>query len=314
MTPVVSIITPAYNAAAHIEETIRSVLAQTFSQWEWIIVDDGSADHTRAIVSKIDDLRVMLVASAHSGIPAAVRNQAIALAQGTYVAFLDADDVWMPEKLALQIKYLDENPGVGLVFSKTFYYYEESGRLRKRAEPSMRGIANPGFLFPRIVFRNPICTSSAVVRRSLFDLYGTMDEDPRQRGSEDYELWLRLAPHTPFGWLEQPLVWYRVARTSLSGNATAIARGIILAQEKAFARDPNAPLDPRLAGGRLKAWQLLWLGKGQLYDGVERCGRQAFRQSLAIDRRNVRTWLWLALSFLGAGLLSRLRALAYRVL
>ncbi len=311
---IVSIITPAYNAAAHIEEMIRSVLAQTFSQWEWIIVDDGSTDTTREIVSKIDDPRVTLAVSEHSGLPAVARNKAIAMARGRYVAFLDADDIWMPEKLEFQVKYLDAKPDVGLVFSKIFYFYEESGRRRRRPEPSMHGLANPGNLFPRVAFHNPICTSSAMVRRSLFERFGTMDEDPQQRGSEDYEFWLRLAPHTLFGWIEQPLVWYRVVRTSVSGNATAIARGRILAVEKALARDPGAPLDPRLAGGRLEAWKLFWLGKGQLYDGVERCGRQAFRQSLAIDRGNVRAWVWLALSFLGGPLLARLRALAYRLL
>jgi glycosyltransferase involved in cell wall biosynthesis len=311
-TPLVSIITPAYNAAAHIGDTIRSVLAQTFSRWEWIIVDDGSTDGTCEAVSKIGDPRVTLVRSEHSGIPAVARNKALAVAQGTYVAFLDADDVWTAEKLALQTQCLDAHPDVGLVFSKVFYFYNESGRLRRRPEPSMNGIANPGLLFPHLAFRNLICTSSVVARRSLFDRHGMMDEDPRQRGTEDYELWLRLAPHAVFGWLEQPLVTYRVGSSSLSGNAAAIARGRILALEKALARDANAPLDPRFANGRLEAWKLLWLGQGQLYDGVERCGRDAFRRSLAIDPWNARTWGWLALSFLGARITSRLRALAYR--
>jgi glycosyltransferase involved in cell wall biosynthesis len=306
--PLVSIITPAYNAAPYIAETARSVLAQTYGNWEWIVVDDGSTDATREIIAGFDDSRLRLVHTEHSGLPAVARNRGMSQARGAYVAYLDADDIWLPDKLASQLACFDANPNVGLVFSQYRRLHED------RVTPNMGNVSNPGMLFADLVFANFICASTVVVRREPLGAHGLMDEDPAQRGTEDFELWLRLAPHVPFAYVPWPLVWYRVNAHGVSHKAVPITKGRILAVEKNLKRYPDEPVHPQMVGRRMEAWKQHWLAVAQSYDGVDQCGRRAFLHSLRNYPFNVRTWAGLALSFLGPALNRRLRRFAERVL
>jgi GT2 family glycosyltransferase len=305
--PVVSIITPAYNAAEFIGETARSVLQQTFTDWEWIVVDDGSSDETCRIVESFADPRVRLIRAEHSGLPAVARNRGVAEARGTYVAYLDADDVWLPEKLALQTAAFSDD--VGVVICEFQYLF--GSQLRQHRFPDLRGVPNPGDMFEALSFANFICNSTVVVRRSLLDTYGAMDEDPRQRGTEDYELWLRLAAVTQFACVMQPLVRYRIHAHGVSRNARAITEGRILAVEKAAARDPR--LHPQLQGDGLAAWQAHWRAVARSYDGSGDCGRREFIRALRI-RPHIRSLAGLVLSFLGPAINRRVRRIAERIL
>jgi glycosyltransferase involved in cell wall biosynthesis len=301
---VISIVTPAYNAAAHLGETGRSVLAQSFGDWEWLIVDDGSTDATREIAAGFGDARVRLIAASHSGLPAVARNRGIAEARGEFIAFLDADDRWLPEKLALQMACFDAHSEAGLVFSRYRYFFEEWRRVSRMTAPNLRGVPNPGMLYDRLLFHNLVALSTAVVRRALLDAHGAFDDDPRQRGSEDYELWLRLAPHAPFAFVDRPLMLYRLHSGGVSHGAVPIAEGQLLAIDKAIAR--------RGATGHVvEADRLFWRGHAQLRDGVAHCGRGALWRSLRMRPRLI-TAAWLAASFLGAKLNAALRRFAYR--
>ncbi|HKS25315.1 MAG TPA: glycosyltransferase [Thermoanaerobaculia bacterium] len=300
----ISIVTPAYNAAPYLGETARSVFAQTFSDWEWLIVDDGSTDATRDVAAGFSDRRVRVIAAEHSGLPAAARNRGIAEARGEFIAFLDADDRWLPEKLALQMACFDAHADVGLIFSRYRYFFEEWQRVSRTIDPDLRGVPNPAMLYDRLIFANLVPLSTAVVRRALLERYGAFDEDPRQRGTEDYELWLRLAPHAPFAHVDRPLMLYRLHAGGVSHGAVDNAEGQIVAIEKAVART-GAP------SGELEAYKLFWRGHAQLRDGVAHCGRRALWQSLRMHPR-VGTAVWLAASFLGPKLNAALRRLAYR--
>jgi glycosyltransferase involved in cell wall biosynthesis len=300
----ISIVTPAYNAAPYLGETARSVFAQTFSDWEWLIVDDGSTDATREIAAGLGDRRVRVIAAEHSGLPAAARNRGIAEARGKLVAFLDADDRWLPEKLALQAACFAAHADAGLVFCRYRYFFEEWQRVSRTTDPDLRGVPNPAMLYERLIFANLVPLSTAVVRRALLEHYGAFDEDPRQRGTEDYELWLRLAPHAPFAYVDRPLMLYRLHVGGVSHGAVDNAEGQILAIEKAAARDGAPP-------GELEAYKLFWRGHAQLRDGVAHCGRGALWQSLRMHPRAA-TAAWLAASFLGPTLNAALRRLAYR--
>jgi len=311
--PRVSIITPAYNAAEHLRETADSVLCQTFTDWEWIIVDDGSTDETRDVVENISDPRVRLIEASHSGLPAIARNLGVEESSGEYVAFLDADDLWLPEKLEVQLERFQSNPEVGLVFSKVRHMYDEIGRIGRSVHDSTLDAPNPGFVFRYLCFRNFVCTSSVTLRKDLLLDYGVMNEDPRHRGTEDYELWLRLAPHTQFAWVEKPVVIYRVAPTSLSHGAVFNAQGRILALESALQRNPGLGVHPELEGDGMEAWKLFWLGHSQLRDGVEDCGMSALWRSIRIRPSNGLAWAWLAISFLRPSWQRRLRRFAYRL-
>lgn len=112
--PTVSIITPAYNAEQYIGETAKSVLEQDFSDWEWIIVDDGSTDNTAAQISAIKDARIILVSQRNKGVSAA-RNAALDLAKGTYITFLDADDRLPRQSLSCRVSFLDDNQDIGIL-------------------------------------------------------------------------------------------------------------------------------------------------------------------------------------------------------
>jgi glycosyltransferase involved in cell wall biosynthesis len=312
--PLVSIVTPAYNAAAHFAETAASVLQQTFENWEWIVVDDGSTDATAAMVEEIADPRVRLIRMTHSGLPACARNRGVAAARGAFVAFIDADDIWLPRKLELQLQVLQEHPGVGLVFSRYFWYWTGAvTRKRSTPEPDLRGLPNPGFLFGRLALENAICASSVVVRRAVAEAFGPMDEDPRQRGTEDYEYWLRLAPTVRFAFVGEPLVLYRIQAQGVSRRAVPIAEGSILALEKALARLRPEEVPAELRAGGFEARALFRRGKAQVRDGVDGALRTLW-SSVRLRPGRMEVWAWLALSLLGRRLGPTVVRLAERVL
>jgi glycosyltransferase involved in cell wall biosynthesis len=310
--PLVSIVTPAYNAAHFIRATIRSVLAQTYPHWEWIIVDDGSTDATATIVATCDDARVRLVRGGRTGLPAAARNAGLRRARAELVAFLDADDLWRPELLATQLAYLAAHPTVGLVFSR-YYVWVDRHLQARQVVPDTRDLPNPGNMLPALCLHNYIGPSSVVVRRALLDAVGGFDEDRQLRGVEDYDLWLRLAERTLFGCVDRPLYWYRIHSGNLSANERHIAEGRILAVERALARCPDLRRHPQLSGAALAAHQLHWRARSLLLDGADDCGRRMFAQSLRIRPLNRDAWIGLALSMLGARGIRMLRRLSRRM-
>ena len=297
--PRVSIITPAYNAAPYLGATARTVLAQSYVDWEWLIVDDGSTDGTAEIAAALEDPRVRLIRASHSGLPAVGRNIGIGAACGDYVALLDADDLWEPDKLAEQMAYVAVHPEVGLVFSR-FYLWVDSHKRPREVLPDTCGLPNPGWMLPLLVLKNRIGTSSAVIRRDLIVKAGGFDEDVRQRATEDYELWLRLAALAPFGYVDRPLSWYRIHSTNISDRQLSLMSGHVLALEKTFRRQPELYDQPELSAARMTARKLRWLGSGRLLDGVDDCGWHDLLQSLKIWPADSETWKLFALSFLGA--------------
>lgn len=304
--PLITIITPAYNAAATIAETIRSVQAQTYPHWEWIIVDDGSTDSTCAIIQQFNDPRIHLLSTVHTGLPGKGRNTALAQARGNYIAFIDADDLWIPDKLSLQIDYLTTLPSVGLVFS-TYYEWNSDDPKPGRLVPNIRGLPNPGMLLRELCTRFFIGTSSVVVRRSLLDTWGGFDETLDV--AEDYELWLRLAPHTLYGFIDRPLMCHRLHTHNLTRSPVYTIECSMKARHKAFANNPDvaellAPL--RL---RLPAQSLMELGRAWLLEGDQATGRRLLAQAVRIWPFAPRIWLWFGLSFVRANVLAKLRRL-----
>jgi glycosyltransferase involved in cell wall biosynthesis len=310
MNTLVTIITPAYNAAPYISDAIESVLRQTWPHWEMIIVDDGSTDHTCAVVSRYTDARIRLLRNTHSGLPAVGRNTGLTHASGEYIAFLDADDLWLPEKLATLLSHLESHPYLGLVFSKYAVWRQGAPRATKIA-PNLRGFPNPGLMFHLLCTRPVICNSSVVVKRALLDQYGCLDEDPKLRGTEDYELWLRLSAHVPFGFVTLPLVLYRVSSASLTSNAAGMAEGASLAIEKTLDKHPEMRLSSM--SSRLAAQKLLWLGRGQCLDRIPGRGTRALLHSLRLRPLQTKAWKWLLLSLVEPQSLHRLRSLVGKI-
>jgi glycosyltransferase involved in cell wall biosynthesis len=205
-TPRISVIIPAYNAAAYIAEAIDSALGQTCKPFEVIIVDDGSTDGTRELLVRYGALPgVRVILAEHQGVSAA-RNQALRASTGEYVALLDADDRWRPEKLTEQLALFSANPAAVLVCSDMELFGDKKGLYSTFANCTF----HRGAVLNALIRENFVPTSSVMIRRSaLFDA-GLFTTDARITVGEDYHLWLRIASHGEFDFSAKPLVDYRV--------------------------------------------------------------------------------------------------------
>ena len=212
--PNVSVVIPAYNAAGYVAQAIESVLAQTYSDFEIIVIDDGSADTTRKEVERFGGA-VHYLRQANRGVSAA-RNLGIRASKGRYVAFLDADDLWRPEKLELQVPCLEHEPGVGLVCSD--WALEQNGAVIPSVL-SMREPVKSGYLFPRVVRDSFLLTSTVVVERRCLEEAGFFDETIPT--AEDLDLWLRLSYRYPIAVVSTPLTIKRQREDGLSSDPRA---------------------------------------------------------------------------------------------
>jgi glycosyltransferase involved in cell wall biosynthesis len=204
--PGVSVILPTFNRLEYLRAAIGSVLAQTHTDWELIIADDGSADETRAFLADIRDARVSTIRLAHSGNPAAVRNEAIRRARGPYLAFLDSDDVWDPRKLELQLDLMRSRPHRRWSYTRDRAIDEHGNALPPAA--TERWLPYEGsILEPLLKLDALISTPSVVAERTFVNEVGGFDEE--QRYGEDYDLWVRLAMRSEVSVLAEPLVCVR---------------------------------------------------------------------------------------------------------
>lgn len=273
----------AYEAEATIAEAIASVRAQTYANWELVVVDDGSADSTAAIVDAIGDDRIVLLREPHVGVLGQVRNRGVARARGDAIALLDADDVWLPQKLERQITVLTARPAAGVIHTRAAPLVE-----------GVRGVAAPrpprGPLFASLLENNFVFSSSAVVRRSLIGA-DAFDPDPALDGSPDYDLWLRLAPRTEFVYVDEVLVLYRVHDAQMSMRAGAMNAGALLALERTRERDPELV-------ARARASYRLGRGMRRCLAGERGRGRRDLAAAVLLRPWNGRAWAWLARSLL----------------
>ncbi|OGV63250.1 MAG: hypothetical protein A3K19_12980 [Lentisphaerae bacterium RIFOXYB12_FULL_65_16] len=213
----VSVVIPCYNAAAFIGEAVGSALMQTMRDLEVIVVDDGSTDDTADIVRGIDDARVQYIFQENAS-QAMARNAGIGVARGEFVAFLDADDRWYPEKLAKQMP-LFTTPDVGLVCCQ-FDIADPEGTVVTRGRQRL----HRGRVLAQLLLDNFVCCSSVVVRSSL--LHGEHRFRAGRKGVEDWDLWLRLAMRSQFDFVEEALLGYRAHPGSVSRNLDLIVEGV----------------------------------------------------------------------------------------
>lgn len=210
MTPLVSIIMPCYNAECYIAQSIESVLAQTYQNWELLITDDGSTDKSVEIISKYsknDDRINVMVSDEHQGI-ARTRNMSISRAKGRFVAFLDSDDIWYPEKLEKQVEYMLEHE---LAF--TYSSYEI---IDYQGNPKNRIVKDAGVMSYKKYLRNTIiCCGTVVVDREKTGHFAT----PIIKTSEDMSLWLNIMKRGFDAYpVPGPLHKYRITPGSASSN------------------------------------------------------------------------------------------------
>jgi glycosyltransferase involved in cell wall biosynthesis len=227
----ISIIIPLYNTERYIAQTLQSVLQQTYTDFEVIIVDDGSIDRGVEICQSFDDSRIKIIRQANRGLPGA-RNTGIRHAQGDYIALLDSDDLWAPDKLDRHIAHLEREPDVGISFSYSAFIDEFSQPLGLYQKPKKLSGITPEY----ILCRNPVGNgSTAVIRRSVLqsiefqaEIRNTIercyfDEQLRERSADatDVEFWVRTAITTDWkiAGIPEILTYYRINSDGLSANA-----------------------------------------------------------------------------------------------
>jgi len=201
---------PAFNAERYITESIRSVLEQTFADWELVVVDDGSTDHTADVVRNVaaSDARITYVSQKNCG-QGAARNTGVRETSGTFVAFLDADDLWLPQKLERQLTVMKDTD-VDLVYCDGYVFYDDGTPERSDFFAIVPGRTDGATMFPLLFAYNRIAALSVVARRDALDRVGLFDENRRLQNCEDYELWLRLAREgSTFYGMTDKLIRYR---------------------------------------------------------------------------------------------------------
>jgi len=241
--PLVSFIIPTHNYGRYVVEAVESALAQTYRNFEIIVVDDGSTDNTPELMAPLQD-RVCYIRQEQRG-PSAARNAGIKVARGELIAFLDADDVWLPHKTATQVSYLVAHPEIGLVCGRTRRTgnqakdqprigYRRRRALRKLITLEAGAAFNNLFLSPR----NYIATSTVMLRRQCLDLVGDFDESLFR--VEDLNLWLRVARHFGIARLPEILALHRFHESNLALDREAMRKAAFANLDRICAVCPDA--------------------------------------------------------------------------
>lgn len=228
----VSVITPTYNRRGFLPAAIESVLAQTYAHWELIIVDDGSTDGTEEVIRQYADSRIRYERQSANKGQATARNAGLRMAHGAYVCFLDSDNVWFPSKLEWQAAYLRSHPEVDVVYADGEQIDEDGNVLPTRPGPKFSGM-----IMPHLLHDNCVGFNTVMVRKSALDRIGGFDESVRY--GDDYDLWLRMSPHSRFQHVPQLVCQYRVMPAQISSNKHARFESNRNAIERLFRSHPD---------------------------------------------------------------------------
>lgn len=227
----ISVIVPAYNAEQTILETIESIQKQSFSELEIIVINDGSTDRTLEILNTIKDDRLKIFNYENGGLPVA-RNRGISHAIGDYMAFIDADDIWTPDKLSAQLTALQTHPEAGFAYSWTSFM-DEKGETFHLGNP----IYFEGDVYAHLLVSNFIASgSNPLIRREVIEHVGKFDTT--LRSAEDWDYWLRIARLWHFALVPKAQVFYRKSSGAMSAKIDVMEKYNLIVIEKAFQAAP----------------------------------------------------------------------------
>lgn len=284
----VSVIIPTYNRAKFLRIAIASVLNQTLQDFEIVVVNDASEDNTRQVIENIQDRRVRYLCNATRKGVATSRNTGILNSEGRYIAFLDDDDEWFPQKLEKQFNVLESSPTIGVIYTGSLAIESTSRSILYQLAPTLKGR-----IFDQLAIQKWIApTSTFFLKRECFNKVGLFDVNIEF--GEDFDMWLRISKEFQFEYLEESLVKFSAPdnKPSLSANYGLKIRGIE-AQLKKYAS---------LFALDRKSHSRYYLSLGVLhcYNGNVRKGRESFIQAIKIYPFEPRHYFNLCLSLLGA--------------
>ena len=231
--PLISVIVPVYNGEKTIRETIESVFNQSFSDFEIIVINDGSQDSTLDVLASIQDPRLKVFSYPNSGVSAS-RNRGFSHTVGEFIAFLDADDLWTPNKLEAQLAALQDNPNAAVAYSWTDFIDETSQFLRPGPHFTISGDVYAELLRGNFLANG----SNPLIRRQALIKVGSFDE--LLPPAEDWDIYLRLAAHYHFIAVPFSQILYRVSTNSQSSNVFKQEAASLKFIERAYAQAPES--------------------------------------------------------------------------
>ncbi|MER3445447.1 MAG: glycosyl transferase [Candidatus Dadabacteria bacterium] len=293
--PRVSVIIPTYNRAEFLCSAITSVLNQTFQDFEIIVVDDASNDGTYEVVSSFNGNGIKYIRHKINRGGAAARNTGIRASTGEYIAFLDDDDEWMPEKLQMQVDLLQISPPeVGAVYTGYLIIDRVKGEIvDRKTATKRRDLSN------ELILSNYLgaAGSSILLRRGCFEKVGLFDKG--LSSSQDYDMWIRIPREFHFDCVEKSLIKYHFHKNRISNNLIALINGreMLLKKYSQFFESHR------------KSYSLYHLGLGVLYcyTGNIKRGRELLVQAIRLYPFEIRHYFNLFLSLLGADNFKRLK-------
>jgi glycosyltransferase involved in cell wall biosynthesis len=257
--PQVSIIIPTYNRGWIIKEAIDSVLAQDYTEFELIVVDDGSTDHTSGVLDSYGkDIKVL--SQKNKGVSAA-RNRGIAEASGKFIAFLDSDDLWLSQKLSVQIEFFNQTPDALICQTEEVWI-----RNGLRVNPKKRHKKPSGMIFKPSLELCLVSPSAVMIQRSLFDRVGEFDET--LPACEDYDLWLRISCRFPVHLIDAPLIIKRGGHDDQLSKGAGLDKFRIKSLNKIIESDLLSKTQYRAAVKTLKEKCMIYA------DGCRKRGRE----------------------------------------
>lgn len=272
--PTISVVIPAYNVERTILETVDSVLQQTFSDFELIVIDDGSKDRTVELLQSIKDERLKVFSYENGGLPVA-RNRGISRSTGEFITFVDADDLWTPDKLELQLAALQQHPEAGVAYSWTSCIDDQGELLFQYAPSFYEGNVYAQLLIGDFIYSG----SNTMIRRQAIE--SVEGFDPALKSCEDWDCWLRLAAHWPFVVVPKHQILYRRSSGAMSSKVEVMREAALIAMEKAYRAAP-----PELQSLKNQTWISFYKYSAELY----------LRYSTNFSGINQAGWnLWMAL-------------------
>lgn len=313
VAPLVSVIMPAYNTARYIREAIDSVLGQDYPAKELIVIDDGSTDGTLDLVRSYGDC-VTLLTQQNQG-SAVARNAGLAAARGDYIAFLDSDDVWLPGKLSLQVRYLQDHPDIGMIYARWHVWKpgadgcfapaaSVAAALAADASPAaVPGIVDErsGWLYNRLLFTSLLHTITVMARRELVAEVGEFNADLKR--GQDYDYWIRTSRVTEIRQLDRLLALYRVhgegcvTKWPHENYEKLVVEGAL---QRWGLEGPTGERTTRTAIERRLGEICFSFGYHHYWEGSPRLALRSFREALRHRPCHPASWRYLVMSMIKA--------------
>jgi GT2 family glycosyltransferase len=274
--PTVSVIIPTYNRGWILKEAIDSVMAQKFTDYELIVVDDGSTDATRSILDSYGQ-DITVLRQSNQGVSAA-RNRGIAESHAKLVAFLDSDDLWLPSKLARQVQFFNVNPDALICQTEEIWI-----RNGARVNPKKRHKKPSGMIFEPSLDLCLVSPSAVMIHKKLFDTVGVFDES--LPACEDYDLWLRVSHQYPVYLIDEPLIIKRGGHEDQLSRVPGLDKYRIQSLQKLIENEPLSAFQKQAAQKSLRQKCMIYAG------GCRKRGREAeagFYEGLAVKYRMAR--------------------------